>query len=293
MLHDSFMEALTTNQAVGQEVLSIITRAITLKHLGRLSTADVKKMEIEWHEAYLLLNDTIAVLEQKRRDLAEINESQYKAKKAAGAARQKAGKFFGSTYFKLVAIIVVVLGATIGVQALGIYDYDNLGNYSALQTPFRWGKYAVRIVKPESPWPNIDVVPRKGYAAWPEGVKPPEIQAGAEKAEGARVVGMRARELNIAEPLYTALNKAVDYREETAEKAGEQPIEIHTFRFANAADAKAAYDIWDKAKTAQRTAPAVLDEMDLVLDTNVVIAIIAHPRELLWKMVSDVYGKKA
>src|SRR5690606_1995731 len=134
MLHDSFMEALTHNQNVGQEVLYIITRAITLKHLGRLSTADVKKMEIEWHEAYLLLNDTIAALEQRRRELADINESQYRAKQAAGMARQKAGKFFGSFYFKILAIIAAVLFATIGVQVMGIYDYDELGKISALKT---------------------------------------------------------------------------------------------------------------------------------------------------------------
>lgn len=293
MLHDSFMDALTTNQNIGQDVLSIITRAITLKHLGRLNTPDVKKMEIEWHEAYLLINDTIAMLDQRRRELAEINESQYRAKKAAGAARQKAGKFFGSTGFKVIAIIVLFLGATIGVQTFGIYDYDELGNISALKTPYQWGKYLVRTIKPDSPWPNMDVVPRQGYASWPEGVKEPKIEADADKNASIRKIAMKAAPFGIAQPLAQGLEKSVEFRKEIAEKGGSQPLEIYTFRFDTAANAKAAYEVWNKAKTHSTTHIPVIDEMDFVIKTNVIIVIIAPEKELLWRMVGDVYDQRA
>lgn len=293
MLHDSFMDALTTNHNVGQEVLSIITRAITLKHLGRLSTADVKKMEIEWHEAYLLLNDTIAALDQRRKELADINESQYRAKKAAGAARQKAGKFFGSTGFKVLAIIAVLLGGTIGVQTMGLYDYDDLGNISALHTPYRWGKYAVRMVKPDSPWPNVDVVPRKGYAGWPEGVKEPVIESDANKQDAIMEIARNAQQIGIGQPLAAGLENAVEFRKETAEKSGSKGLEIYTFRFNTTAEAKDTYEIWNDAKTNTSTSVKMLDQMDLVTKTNVIVVIISPERDLLWKMVGDVYGQRA
>lgn len=293
MLHDSFMDALTHNQNVGQEVLSIITRAITLKHLGRISTADLKKMEIEWHEAYLLLNDTIAALDQRRKELGEINESQYRAKQAAGAARQKMGKFFGSFYFKLAAVLAVLLAGTIGVQAFGIYDYDELGSISALRTPYRWGKYVVRTVNPDSPWPNIDVVPRKGHASWPEGVKEPQLDGDVDKTASAQMIAQLANPMGIFSDLYQNLNNAVEFRKETAEKGGARPVEIHSFRFNTAEEARQAYEVWDDAKTSTNTHMPVIDQMDFVLKTNVVVVIIAPERELLWKMVGDVYGKRA
>jgi hypothetical protein len=297
MLHDSFMEALTHNQNVGQEVLSIITRAITLKHLGRLSTADVKKMEIEWHEAYLLLNDTIAALEQRRRELADINESQYRAKQAAGMARQKAGKFFGSFYFKLLAIIAAVLFATIGIQVLGIYDYDELGKISALRTPYNWGKALVRATYDEdSPWPSIESVGRKAYGGWPEGIKAPQVDTSAEKDRNALQLAQRARQLGIGPQLAAGLQKAVEYRLETAEKQGEQNMEIHTFRFNNATEAKAVEKLWEDAESRYSSAnerPTVLSQLDFVRNVNVVTVIFASKEETLRRFAYEVYGKQA
>ncbi len=294
MLHDSFMDALTANQNVGQEVLSIITRAITLKHLGRLSTADVKKMEMDWHESYLLLNDTIAALEHKREELSQINETQYKAGIAAGAARQKAGKFFGSFYFKLAAIIVVVLGATIGVQMFGIYDYNELGKISALKTPFQWGKYAVRMVDPDSTWPTIDSAYRKGHSGWPEGVKPPVTEAGADKASGVQTIARRTAPIGIMPQMAAALDKAVEYRKETAEKSGEEPVEIYSFRFNNADDAKAVEKLWDDAESRVNTsgnAPEIVRQMDAVRDVNLVTFVFSKRGETMRAIVVKVYGK--
>lgn len=296
MLHDSFMEALTTDQNVGQEVLNIITRAITLKHLGKLSTADAKKMEMEWHESYLLLNDTIAALEQKRQELAQINETQYKASQAAGVARQKAGKFFGSFYFKLVAIIVVVLGATIGVQSFGLYDYDDLGKIPGLKTPFQWGKAVVRIVKPESPWPTIAVQPRRGVSGWPEGVKPPEIDAGQTKDDAVRHLARITAPIGISQTLATELTKAVEFRKEVAEKSGEGPIEIYTFRLPSSTEAKAAEKIWEDAKSRANqsgNAPEIVRQMDIIRDVNLITFVFSTRGETMERMVREVYRKRA
>lgn len=299
MLHDSFMEALTTNQNIGQEVLNIITRAITLKHLGKLSTADTKKMEIEWHESYLLLNDTIAALEQKRRDLAEINETQYKAGIAAAGAKQKVGKFLGSFYFKLAAIIVVLLGATIGVQVMGFYDYDDLGKIKAIQTPYSWGKAVVRSVhNPDSPWPDVNLVRRRNYSGWPEGIKEPAIDNGVTKDDAARQISGLATGIGLQPAVFApALQKATDYRKEEAEKSGQANLQIHTFLFGNADDAKAVEKMWEDGKSAanQRGGeiPKVVRQMDLIRDVNIITFIFSENEETMRRMVTDVYNKKA
>jgi len=297
MLHDSFMEALTTNQNVGQEVLNIITRAITLKHLGRLSTADTKKMEIEWHESYLLLNDTIAALEQKRRELSEINETHYKAGIAAGAARQKASKFFGSFYFKLTAIIVAVLAATIGVQSFGIYDYDELGKISALQTPYRWGKAVVRAAYDEnSPWPDVTLATRKGYSGWPEGIKAPVVDSGITKDEAATFIARQSARMGIGPQMQTNLQKASDYQKETAEKSGQQPIQIHTFLFSNTEDAKAIETLWEEAKSKSDSIEFSVNpikKMDVVRDVNIIVVVYSETEQMMREVVVNVYGKKA
>ena len=298
MLHDSFMEALTHNQNIGQEVLNIITRAITLKHLGRLSTADTKKMEIEWHESYLLLNDTIAALEQKRRELADINETQYKAGLAAAGARQKVGKVVSSFYFKLAVIILALLGATIGVQVMGFYDYDDLGKLKALQTPYSWGKAVVRAAYNEdSPWPDVNLVRRRNFSGWPEGIKEPKIDSGATKDGSTREIAMRANSMGIANPLAAALSKATDYRKEESEKSGEENLQIHTFLFANADDAKAVEKVWEDGKSANNRpgaeSPAAMKEMDFVRDVNIITVIYSKKEDTMRRMVTDVYYKKA
>lgn len=298
MLHDSFMEALEDKHSIGQEVLNIITRAITLKHLGRLSTADVKKMEIEWHEAYLLVNDTIAALEERRRELADINESQYKAKLAAGAMRQKAGKFFGSFYFKLAAIIAVVLGATIGVQVMGIYDYDELGKIPAIKTPYNWGKAVVRAVYDEdSPWPTIDSMHRRAYGTWPEGIRAPQVDAEADKDVTARQLGQVASEIGVGPQVAQGLSQAVEFRKEVAEKQNDPDINIYTFRFDNATKAREVETAWDEAKRRVSGTEAgrsnAIRNMDMIRNVNIVTVIHTRNEDNLHRMVGQVYQKKA
>ncbi len=129
MLHDAFMEALTHDQNIGQNVLSIVARCITLRHINKLSIAEIKKIEIEWHESYLLLNETIGYLEEKKDKLATVSGFQY----AMSGFQKKLVTFavaaVKSIYMRLVLIAIGVLFVIWGIPAFGIYDYHNLKNY--------------------------------------------------------------------------------------------------------------------------------------------------------------------
>ncbi|MBX7246610.1 MAG: hypothetical protein K1X53_14030 [Candidatus Sumerlaeaceae bacterium] len=241
MLHDSFMDALTTDQNIGQAVLKIVESAITLHHLHRTSPAEVKKMEIEWHESYLLLNNTIGGLEDKRNELANINEAQYRAGKAAAGAQQKINNFFTSGYFKLGASAAVVLFATVGVQFLGIYDYNELGKMAALREPFRMWKTVYRAtVNAESPWPNIEAMGRGNLSGTKIKFQDPEVKSDSKDTF------LNDRKRMPDSELASKLKTAPEYQFETLKPdKGASPVEIHTFRYNEATEAKGAYDRWN------------------------------------------------
>jgi hypothetical protein len=282
MLHDSFMEALTHNQNIGQEVLNIISRAITLKHVGKQSTADVKKMEIEWHESYLLLNETIGMLEDKRNELANINETQYRAGRAADRAKQKAGNFLRSFYFRATVVTAAVLFATVGVQYLGIYDYDELGKVAALQTPYNWGKALVRkFHNPDSPWPSVEAWPRTPFTQWPEGVQKPEIQNGASRAEFLSKIPAPA--------MRPILEKATEYRKETSHKQNTNDVIIHTFFFPDTATAKQAMDEWAKANDSAQQ--RLRETVDFFRSYNIISAVEHSDRNVVNNMRTRVFNE--
>jgi len=106
MLHDSFMESLKHDAEIGQHILNIIERTITLKHLCKLSTAEFKKMEIEWHESYLLLSETVASIEEKKEALANVNPTKYKIEKFKTSFLLNMRAFFGGMLFKVLLIII-------------------------------------------------------------------------------------------------------------------------------------------------------------------------------------------
>jgi hypothetical protein len=246
MLHDSFMEALTHDQNIGQNVLDIVTRSISLKHLNRQNIADINKMEIEWHESYLLLNETIALLEEKREQLASMSEAQVRAQKAAGVATQQMNAILSSIYLKIAVIVIAVLFGTIGVQVLGIFDWNTLANYPIFTTPYRVGKAIYRKINPDSPWPNIAVADGDRAAPtstrWP---KKPEVVN--ESKEKALTLGPVA-----ASGVADILRKATEYRKEKVTQ-GLNEGEIHTFLLPQTADAVAAETKWNSYVEKNRT----------------------------------------
>ncbi len=248
MLHDSFMDALPAEQKnVGQNVLDIVTRSISLKHLNRQNIADIKKMEIEWHESYLLLNETIAVLEEKRQQLASMSEAQYRAQKAAGLAQQRITKILTSIYLKIALIIAAVLFGTVGVQVLGIFDWNTLANYPITHAPYRLGKKIYRVIDPNSPWPNIAVADGDRAAVtstrWPS---KPEV-VGDSKDKFLSLGPIRAS--GVAE----ILQKATEYRKEKVTQ-GFNEAQIHTFCLPSTADAVEVETRWNNYVSKNRDA---------------------------------------
>ncbi|MCX8038637.1 MAG: hypothetical protein N3D11_16600 [Candidatus Sumerlaeia bacterium] len=121
MLHDTFMSVLDHDQNVGQNILTIVTRSITLKHLRRMSTAEIKKIELEWHESYLLLNEVIGLLEDKRRQFATVTPAQYYRQVYTKKTKEALIQFFTGWVFKTIAILLaLVIGGFFFLQYGGL-----------------------------------------------------------------------------------------------------------------------------------------------------------------------------
>lgn len=126
MLHDTFMEALRHDQQVGQNIYQIITRCITMRHVNRMSQAETKKIEIEWHESFLLLNETVSTVQEEIDKLAKINPTKFFIEQCFGTVKVNVVAFLKSRFFKFVVAVSAVLFLVWGVEAFGIYNYDNL-----------------------------------------------------------------------------------------------------------------------------------------------------------------------
>ncbi len=108
MLHDSFMDSLERDRQTGANMLGLINRSITLRHLNKMGAADHKKMEIEWHEVYLLLSDTVTALEEERTRLAGISQSSHNMKKMQERAVATLKAFLHSIYFKIIVFVAIL-----------------------------------------------------------------------------------------------------------------------------------------------------------------------------------------
>lgn len=289
MLHDSFIDALTHDQNIGQGMLKIVESAITLKHVNRQSPAETKKMEIEWHEAYLLLNQTIGSLEDRRNELANMSAAQVRAQKAAGATAQSMHNILTSGYFKLGVGAVVALFLTVGVQFLGIFDWNSVAGMSALHPPYRMFKVVYRsMVDPDSPWPNIAVMSRKPFATAGMVYEPPEIQSSPPDQFIATINDPKIKDL---------LGKKVEYVKEmmktkAREGQGSKTAYIHSFRMP---DVKTARDIRDAWSAYRDKTPEITRKLQFVQDSttlNIVVFIESDQSDVINDLWVKVYGQQ-
>jgi len=139
MLHVTFMDALKHDHQIGQNIYGIVTRCITLRHVNKMSPAETKKIEIEWHESYLLLNETISGLQEEIQRIAAINPTTFALHKIWARVMANLIAFLKSRPFKFAVAAIVVVFIIWGIPAFGIYDYDELRKMNGVnKLYFQW-----------------------------------------------------------------------------------------------------------------------------------------------------------
>jgi hypothetical protein len=152
MLHDSFMESLDRDKSMGANMLALVNRSITLRQVAKLGSADHKKIEIEWHEVYLLLNETVTSLEEKREKLANVSAASHAMGKATKRVANLFKAFLGSVWFKLL-VVLLVLGGIVGAM---MYFADDLRKHPATKDYFAgFIRFQRNVLNMEAPYATL------------------------------------------------------------------------------------------------------------------------------------------
>lgn len=157
MLHDTFMDALRHDQQIGQNIFGIITRCITMRHVNKMSPAETKKIEIEWHESYLLLNETISTLDEEIQRLAAINPTKYHLKRFFERIKVNLVAFLKSRLLKYTIGAAAIVFVIWGIPMFGIYDYDDLRKVKGVNTVyFGWLNAKRSTIDKTAPFGRLD-----------------------------------------------------------------------------------------------------------------------------------------
>lgn len=152
LLHDAFLESIDSGSrevaATSQSVITIVERCILLRQMIKMTPAELKKMEMEWHEAYLLINETIGILEDQISKYAAVGQTQhlldvYGWKNIKRVTSFLTGKAFVGTVVGLVLLIALVV-----LPLFKVYSYDQLDTISATQAPYRVVRNLLRTAFP-------------------------------------------------------------------------------------------------------------------------------------------------
>ncbi|RJP22205.1 MAG: hypothetical protein C4527_22195 [Candidatus Omnitrophota bacterium] len=132
--HAHFMKVIKKDFHIGQSILTTVKRTISLEGFGNLSPLEINKTLIEWHDANILLNETLGSLESERDKI--IRHRQTKIPGKSGSERM--GDFFSGGTFKLVVNLVVILAI---VGALVMY-------WDAISQSYYYRNYFAGFIDP-------------------------------------------------------------------------------------------------------------------------------------------------
>lgn len=131
ILHDSFLESVEGNLSTAQGIIALVERCILLRQVSRMNPAEIKKMEIDWHEAYLLLNETIGILQEKIDKLANVSRVTYESSRAIERVVTKITRGVTNPKFQFSAAAIAIIGVLVVAPMAGVFSYDFLNKTPA------------------------------------------------------------------------------------------------------------------------------------------------------------------
>lgn len=121
--HQVLKDALQVDYKIDGNTMNIVSGATNLEAIYSQSEVAVKKLQTEWHRAFISINETLGTLEDKR-NRAEAGEKIFIAPGAAEMAKGGGGKKVNSGT-KTVLILFAILAAIVAFIAInpgGIAD---------------------------------------------------------------------------------------------------------------------------------------------------------------------------
>jgi len=103
--HKVLQRTLGEDYGLDANTMNIVSQAISLDSVRSSSEVAMKKLENEWHRAYIAINETLGVIENKREDLAKVT--------LVGAAIQSFQTNVLGNKNAMALIIIVVIGLVV------------------------------------------------------------------------------------------------------------------------------------------------------------------------------------
>ncbi len=107
--HSHFMKVIKKDFHIGQSIMNTVKRTIDLEGFHNLSSLEMNKTLIEWHDANILLNETLGSLECQRDKIMRGRKD--KIPKSSG--KDKAKDFFKSGTFKMIINLVIIIAVLV------------------------------------------------------------------------------------------------------------------------------------------------------------------------------------
>jgi hypothetical protein len=126
--HDVLMDAYENpsreTSATMSGMMEIIERSIMLRQMKKMGEAELKRIEMDWHDAYLLLNDFIGALEEKQAQLEHVSKIHH----IMGGFTQSIGSNIKKItsnrgFIGLVVVLAIVIGLIV-LPLFGVFDYE-------------------------------------------------------------------------------------------------------------------------------------------------------------------------
>jgi hypothetical protein len=103
--HKVLQQTLGEDYGLDANTMNIVSQAISLDSVQTSSEVAMKKLENEWHRAYITVNETLGALENKREELAKVTSLQ--------AAMQSFQKNVLGNKNVMALIIIIVIGLVV------------------------------------------------------------------------------------------------------------------------------------------------------------------------------------
>jgi hypothetical protein len=110
--HKHFMEVIEKDddKYIGQNILNMVKRVISLKEFAKLSRLEISKISIEWHDANILLNEILGILEYKLDQVKRGIKVDVPGQESEEEEEEKGGK---KSKLKSVAGVLIVAVAAV------------------------------------------------------------------------------------------------------------------------------------------------------------------------------------
>ncbi|MBE7489734.1 MAG: hypothetical protein DIKNOCCD_01586 [bacterium] len=121
--HDHFSSVIIKDHYVAQNILQMVKRTISIFDFEKSSSVAVDKTLIEWHEANILLYETLGALEYKRHKISKVSEAEHRAEERKRARQEKIEKIRGNPQ------LYMAIKFAITVSAIAIFWFSPISTW--------------------------------------------------------------------------------------------------------------------------------------------------------------------